>query len=543
MSEESTVRPGKRSRVELPIWLLGTGLAVGIVMVFLLLAVILANGVAVFWPRDVTLLQLREDSTAGPGGRTTFGAIILDTRAVENAAGSENELYLFLGSADVMGDKFHYLPVEEVESQSLPSTVYVAERTSRGDAIMEPLALILPSGKEVSAEAPDFSSRLNEALARNEGMRREIQHLERNEIASLNRQIELLRREGVSAGASPELQSQQHALENEHEQLARELQVLRHGLQAAHLRYRLLSGEEREQTLGEILRVYQPNALNTFEKLAIFGARFWRFLAEDPREGNTEGGIFPVIVGTFVLTLLMSVLVMPLGVVAAVYLREYARPGPIVHAVRIAVSNLAGVPSIVYGVFGLGFFVYFLGGTIDSLFFADKLPAPTFGTGGILWAALTLALLTVPVVIVATEESLAAFPKGMREASLACGASHWQTLRRVVLPASAPGMLTGLILAVARAAGEVAPLMLVGVVAFAPDLPFDGVVPWFHLDRKFMHMGYHIYSLGFLTPDSEAAMPMVYATTLLLILLVVVLNVGAILMRDYMRRRYTAETF
>lgn len=532
--------PFRRPRVELPIWLLGTGLAVGIVMVFLLLAVILANGVAVFWPREVTRFQLREGSTSGPGGRTEFGAIVLDTRTVDHT--DQTELYLFVGSADVMGDKFHFLPVEDIASQSRPSDVYVAERVSRGDALMEPLALTLPSGKVIEATAPDFHRRLDETLARNDGMRREIQRLEGSEIASLNREIELLRRSGSPADAA-KVQARQRVLEQEHEKLAQELQVLRLGLQAGQLRYRLLSGEERVQPLGDILRVYQPNSMNAFEKLANFGARFWRFLAEDPREGNTEGGIFPVIVGTFVLTLLMSVLVMPLGVVAAVYLREFAKPGPIVHAVRIAVSNLAGVPSIVYGVFGLGFFVYFLGGSIDSLFFSDKLPAPTFGTGGILWAALTLALLTVPVVIVATEESLAAFPDGMREASLACGASHWQTLRRIVLPASAPGMLTGLILAVARAAGEVAPLMLVGVVAFAPDLPFDGVSPWFHLDRKFMHMGYHIYSLGFLTPDSEAAMPMVYATTLLLILLVVVLNVGAIFMRDYMRRRYTAETF
>jgi phosphate transport system permease protein len=211
--------------------------------------------------------------------------------------------------------------------------------------------------------------------------------------------------------------------------------------------------------------------------------------------------------------------------------------------VRIAVNNLAGVPSIVFGVFGIGFFVYFVGGSIDELFFHDALPTPTFGTGGMIWASLTLALMTVPVVIVATEEALAAVPRGMREGSLACGASKWQTMQRIVLPASAPGILTGLILAMARGAGEVAPLMLVGVVKLAPTLPVDSVFPFVHLDRKFMHLGFHIFDLGFQSPDSEAAKPMVFATTLLLIALVMVLNVGAIWIRDRLRRKYATGVF
>jgi phosphate transport system permease protein len=189
--------------------------------------------------------------------------------------------------------------------------------------------------------------------------------------------------------------------------------------------------------------------------------------------------------------------------------------------VRIAVNNLAGVPSIVFGVFGLGFFVYFVGGTIDQLFFSEALPTPTFGTGGILWASLTLSLLTVPVVIVASEEALAAVPRSMREASLAMGATKFQTILRVVLPAAAPGILTGLILAMARGAGEVAPLMLTGVVKLAPELPVDSFLPFFHLDRKFMHLGFHIYDVGFQSPNVEAAKPMVYTTTIFLLVIVV----------------------
>jgi phosphate transport system permease protein len=235
---------------------------------------------------------------------------------------------------------------------------------------------------------------------------------------------------------------------------------------------------------------------------------------------------------------IMSIVITPLGVLAAFYLREYARQGSFVSAVRIAVNNLAGVPSIVFGVFGVGFFIYFVGHWIDRWFFPEALPTPTFGTGGILWASLTLALLTVPVVIVATEEGLAAIPRGLREASLSLGATKLETTLRVVLPAVMPSILTGLILAMARAAGEVAPLMLTGVVKLAPSLPIDGFWPFVHLDRKFMHLGFHIYDVGFQSPNVDAARPGVFATALLLLLIVVVLNLFAIGLRNRLRRKY-----
>jgi phosphate transport system permease protein len=242
------------------------------------------------------------------------------------------------------------------------------------------------------------------------------------------------------------------------------------------------------------------------------------------------------------MVLIMSLVTTPFGVIAAVYLREYAKQGRLVSAVRIAVNNLAGVPSIVFGVFGVGFFIYGAGAAMDRLFFAESLPTPTFGTGGILWASLTLALLTVPVVIVATEEGLAAVPRGMREGSLALGATKLETTWRVVLPAVMPSILTGLILAVARAAGEVAPLMITGVVKLAPALPLDGASPFVHLDRKFMHLGFHIYDVGFQSPNVDAARPMVFATTLLLLLLVLALNLGAILLRKRLRKRYAVSS-
>ena len=299
-------------------------------------------------------------------------------------------------------------------------------------------------------------------------------------------------------------------------------------------------GQEKRVPLAEIVRAMAPNRLSTTGRLGVYASRWGEFLGDEPREANSEGGVLPAIFGTVVMTLIMSLMVVPFGVLAALYLREYAKPGPLVSLVRIAINNLAGVPSIVFGVFGLGFFCYTLGTGIDELLFAEKLPNPTYGKGGLMWASLTLALLTLPVVIVATEEALAAVPRSMREGSYACGASKWQTIRRIVLPRAMPGIMTGMILAIARGAGEVAPLMLVGAVKFAPELPVDGTFPFVHGERSFMHLGFHIYDVGFQSQNSEAAKPMVFTTTLLLIGLIVLLNVVAIWVRSRLRRKFNA---
>lgn len=307
--------------------------------------------------------------------------------------------------------------------------------------------------------------------------------------------------------------------------------------------WRTAAGKDVTLRASAIVDAWRPNQMGGGAKLGHYLGGAWGFVSGEPRESNTEGGIWPAIFGTCLMVMLMSVAVVPFGVMAAVYLREYARQGPLVRMVRIAIANLAGVPSIVFGLFGLGFFVYTIGGSLDRLFFSDKLPNPTLGTGGILWAALTLALLTVPVVIVATEEALAAVPSANREGALALGSTKWEMIRRVVLPHAMPGILTGMILAVARGAGEVAPLMLTGAVKLAKDMPFDGTAPFVHLDRKFMHLGFHIYDLGFQSPNVEASKPMVYATTLLLILLVVALNVTAIVVRARMRKSLEGHAF
>jgi phosphate transport system permease protein len=334
--------------------------------------------------------------------------------------------------------------------------------------------------------------------------------------------------------------NQKQELEKQYQALQQKLGELNREIKRASLVVVDANQKQLNIPLNRIVKLTRPNSMGVFNKSIEYVRTFFTFITDEPREANTEGGIFPAIFGTVLMVLLMAVVVTPFGVIAAVYLREYAKQGFITRIIRIAVNNLAGVPSIVYGVFGLGFFVYILGGSIDRIFFPEAAPAPVFGTPGLLWASLTLALLTLPVVIVATEEGLSRIPKSIREGSLALGATKAETLWRTVLPMASPAIMTGLILAVARAAGEVAPLMLVGVVKLAPTLPLDGNFPYLHLDRKFMHLGFHIYDVGFQSPNVEAARPLVYATSLLLVMVIVGLNMFAIAIRNNLREKYRA---
>lgn len=547
------------------VWLTSMGLAVGLLMVILLLMVIAFNGFRVFWPHRVLQLTLREDSSAGIRGSSTLGGELVKKQQKhaprilkeDQKQPTEEELtewQIFTGNREIYGFSFKYVDYLEIEQVEYPRDILVIERLEYGDAIGIPLHLEIQGEELIPAGDTAFNKRL--AQLKNEVVDRwkEIRRIERKDIGRINARMESLRlerrsletRDASSTSVQARLQSiddEVKDLQERYEVLAQQARSLRSQQEMDALHYRLLDGQETRMKLGQLVSFYYPNKIGFFQRTGIFLRNLWVFVRAEPREANTEGGIFPAIFGTFVMTLLMSIAVMPFGVLAAIYLREYARQGLFVRCVRIAVNNLAGVPSIVFGVFGLGFFVYLTGGTIDSLFFSTRLPTPTFGTGGIFWASLTLALMTVPVVIVSTEEGLAAVPRGMREASLALGGSKWQTVQRVVLPASSPGMLTGLILAMARGAGEVAPLMLVGVVKMAPSLPLDSTFPYIHLERKFMHLGFHIYDLGFQSPDAEAAKPMVFATTLLLIGLVVILNLSAIIIREKLRKKYGKRAF
>jgi phosphate transport system permease protein len=534
-----------RTKGEQYVWMTSMGLAIGLLMVGYLLWLIVSQGVAVFWPADVPQITLQAGVKNGVNDSSITGGEIVKKQL--RAGQSGEEWQLFVANRDAYGFSFKYVNAADVARVEFPREVMVIERMEYGDAIGFPSFLEMKGGEKIAASDGSFADRLAASVREADTRRRAIQKIEKGQIGDISAEMQKLklRRANAEKNGQPmaPLDERTTALQSAYEALAAQSAALRAQQADATLGYRLLTGEERTLPVGQIVHYYHPNALGTGGKLALFAHNFWTFLSDEPREANTEGGIFPAIFGTFVMTLLMSIAVMPFGIVAAIYLREYAQQGFFVRAVRIAVNNLAGVPSIVFGVFGLGFFVYFVGGSIDRLFFSDTLPTPTFGTGGILWASLTLALMTVPVIIVATEEALAAVPRGAREASLACGASKWQTIQHVVLPASASGILTGLILAMARGAGEVAPLMLVGVVKLAPSLPLDLTFPFFHLDRKFMHLGFHIYDLGFQSPDSEAAKPMVFATTLFLILLVVLLNLSAILLRERLRRKYATGAF
>ena len=531
------------------VWLTSMGLCIGLIMVVALLGLILRNGLSVFWPKPVIRVELREDSKARMRDTAAMGGIVADTRTkVVQSKGSitDQEWHIMVGNKDTYGLSFKFVDLKDATTIEYPADAIVIERMEYGHAVGIPLALSGTNGYRVEYSDPRFIEELRTRLKEVRDRRARIKHIEKDQIGAINHQmaaIRLAEKSEAAAGNPVDHAAVKAKLQKDYEVLAAEASKLRAQQDEYRFHLRLFTGEEHTIPVGSMVYYHFPNRMGFLEKTGFFFHGLWNFVSEEPREANTEGGIFPAIFGTFVMTLLMSIAVTPFGVLAAIYLREYAKQGLFVRIVRISVNNLAGVPSIVFGVFGLGFFVYFLGGSVDKLFFSDALPTPTFGTGGILWAALTLALMTVPVVIVATEEALAAVPRGTREGSLALGASKWQTIYRVVMPAAAPGILTGLVLAMARGAGEVAPLMLVGVVKLAPSLPIDGLSPYVHLDQKFMHLGFHIYDLGFQSPDSDAAKPMVFATTLFLIALVVLLNLGAIIVRERLRKKYAAGAF
>jgi ABC-type phosphate transport system permease subunit len=538
------------------VWLTALGLTCCLLMIIGLLYVITINGISSFLPKAIEVIEYKKNDQV----EVCSAVHIKDTFKKQLKGASIVEEQFHIGNKDLYPASYIYINKQNIISRKIANGIMRIERLQNGDAFIYPSYLQSTNGDIINIESKSFFSSLNEWTKVNS------KHL-RSDVASTSFLI------GKTA-----------------------------------------QGEELKIPSNQILHYYFPNEVNFLEKCQIFLYKIYHFIMDDPRESNTEGGIFPAIYGTFIMTLLMALMVTPLGVIAAIYLKEYAKQGLFIKIIRICVNNLAGVPSIVFGVFGVGFFIYGTGSFIDggptnpktpstwltlatfllvsigfniflyfknnnktivhskitwskrlenalyllniiSLiflisccpyfhgFYSDSLPSPTFGTGGILWASLTLSIMTLPVVIVATEEAISAVPRGVREAALASGASKWQQVVRIVLPASLPGIMTGVILAMARGAGEVAPLMITGVVKLAPSLPFDTQYPFIHAERKFMHLGFHIYDLGFQSPDSESAKPMVYATTLLLIFLVVTLNIVAITLRNKIRKKLQATAF
>jgi len=540
------------------IWVNAGAVAVSIIMVLGLLLLLAVEGVSYFWPKSLLqAVYVADAESATPEVIPLLGEAIKSERvdaAQLQAAGvsvsEDRDFYqrslIRVGNRDLRETDFVWVLDDLVSDRRFPVRAVTLERREWGNfygfliAVKEQGRLVLASDQD--SRWHDFLERLDRAQAINDN----IVDLENDQVGQVNYEMERLRLQerrlemggGATSAELRDLAARRERLNREYEALRLELEELYAQVRRDSAEFMTVEGERVEIPVADVVHAYRPNALGFLDKCAVFIARVGEFLTAEPREANTEGGIFPAIFGTVMMVMLMSVFVTPFGVLAAVYLSEYARQGVITRTIRVAVNNLAGVPSIVYGVFGLGFFIYFVGGEIDQLFYTESLPAPTFGTPGLLWASLTLALLTLPVVIVATEEGLARIPRSVREGSLALGATKFETLRFVVLPMASPAMITGLILAVARAAGEVAPLMLVGVVKLAPSLPLDTNFPYLHLEQKFMHLGFHIYDVGFQSPNIEAATPLVFATALLLVLVIVVLNLLAVVLRNRLRDRY-----
>lgn len=541
------------------IWLNAGALALSLVMVIGLLSLIAVRGFSHFWPADIVQLTVIEDGrqtvVMGEQVRSqTLASNIIRDSGVELESDDPliTRYLLKVGNRDVFGRDFRWFLEPNVIKREYPVNAIGLERREWGNFYGIPLRLmegdtVIATGDAVLSELPARIRRVNDYYA-------EIRGIEKGAIGDVNFQLQRIRLnerrlELNENTTEAELERFQQQAEIEREVLEQEFLVLRNELDQLYdlakrdsLVMQTADGQEVTINMSMLVNSWAPNAMNVFQKLGHYFPELWHFLTGEPREANTEGGIFPAIFGTVTMVLLMSIIVTPFGVLAAIYLREYAKQGPLLKIIRVSVYNLAGVPSIVFGVFGLGFFVYTMGGSIDQIFYPESLPAPTFGSPGLFWASLTLALLTLPVVIVSTEEGLARIPSTIRQGSLALGATKSETLWRVVVPLAAPAMMTGLILAIARAAGEVAPLMLVGVVKLAPSLPIDGNFPFIHLDRQIMHLGFHIYDVGFQSPNVEAARPLVYATALTLVALIIILNMTAISIRNRLREKYRSDS-
>lgn len=532
------------------IWMTGGAVSISLISVLGLLAMIAWKGLSFFWPSEVVQFELQGSVTQ----QTVIGEIYeremvpksrIEATGIDLSDYDKEELERLLiktGNREYVDLDFRWILETDIESKTTPTALAVFERSKNGN-FYGYVEQVIQDGKVLNDNNIDT---LYDLVDRAVELNEQALDLQNGDIGHINYELERLRLQEKAYALDDELTDERVAeLAAEREKLRSEYAVLEDQLFALRKQAKRdqvtvqdMRGEVVTLPLYQVLDVWFPNDMSFLSKLGHYFVQLGKFVADDPREANTEGGVFPAIFGTVFMVMLMAVIVTPFGVVAAIYLHEYAAKNAVTKMIRIAVINLAGVPSIVYGVFGLGFFVYVLGGSLDQLFYPEASPSPVFGTPGILWSALTLAILTLPVVIVSTEEGLSRIPSSVRQGSLALGATQAETLWRIVVPMASPAIMTGLILAVARAAGEVAPLMLVGVVKMAPTLPLDGNFPYFHLDRKFMHLGFHIYDVGFQSPNVEAARPLVYATAFLLVSVIITLNITAIGIRNHLREKF-----
>ncbi len=526
------------------------GLIFSVFMVLLMVGIILVKGLGFFWASDIHQYELKS-------GKKYLGQVWdTETAHLTNKEGKTKivkQTNIKIGNRDIYGHDFVWINNEDVKKISTPINAVEIERWEYGN-MYGYIRSFTPLNSSVQITKANFFTEANKSLKKAQELKKQIKKKQSQinrlltPLSKLQTEIdldEINKTKSLSEIAKLRIKakSMENSIREELNGLQQQLLKLKGENSQITVTVETADGITKTFPFAKVIRFYRPNKMTFFEKAEFYVTKVWEFLSEDPRESNTEGGVFPAIFGTVLMVILMSIAVVPFGVLTALYLNEYAKQGFIVRMIRLAIANLAGVPSIVFGIFGLGFFVYILGGTIDQLFFSSTLPEPTFGTGGILWASLTLALLTLPVVVVATEEGILSVPKANKEGSLALGSTKWQMIKKIVLPNAMPGILTGVILAISRGAGEVAPLMITGVVKLAPTLPIDGTFPFIHLERKFMHLGFHIYDVGFQSPNVEAALPMVYTTALLLILIVVLLNLLAIYTRNNLKKKYKTSTF
>ena len=538
----------ERNEGKVWIWLSGASLFLILVMMGIIGFLVCANSFQVLWPSRLERVALAD-------GSIFLGFPMNGDVSPEGWARTRYKV----GNREInAGADFRWIYENEVVERSHPPGALVVNRMESGD-FYGFLKLRVGERGESVAESPekfreslaDFRRRWNVLV---EPVRLRLAVLgdawQENHLASLKAEYELRRASGPDGSGTWKSRlerslEQEEAVKAESERVLETFNAIKDGFRCETAVFATADGTEISFPLSGLVDVSSPNDMGWMARVRRFAANAWNVVSHYPREANTDGGVFPSLLGTMALVFLMAVTSFPLGVAAGVYLREYVRYGILSRAARVAVNNLAGVPSIVYGIFGLGFFVYGMGGSIDRILYPERVAAgiSTYGGGGIIWSSLTLGLLTLPVVIVATEEALATVPLEIRHGSLALGATRFQTLCRVVLPMASPGILTGFILAMARAAGEVAPLMLTGAVKSAHSLPLDGDWPFVHLERKFMYLGFHIYDMGFQSPNVEASKPLVYLTALILLILVFVLNFAAIGLRKRMREKYAMRGF
>ncbi|ALS99389.1 phosphate ABC transporter permease PstA [Lacimicrobium alkaliphilum] len=489
-----------------------------------MIGLMLFKGAQHFWPPQLyqVTFKAQQDSIQL---RTIYATLLADDFVT---TGSEMRWLFNEARLDQFSDQQYLLPQQHIVELSTPESLMDIQLTN-GNRLFARLQAVVYDQQLIDFEQTE--ARWQQVRAQQQ----QIRELTVNALAPVHQQLAELDRRGVEDDAPARLR-----LLQAYEDINQQITTLQQETDRYRVRVSFADNSEYSLALADIEEYRLLNQLSALQKVSAALDAMWQFVSEKPKRANNVGGVFPALFGTVVMVLMMTVIVTPLGVLAAIYLNEYAPANMLTSFIRIGVNNLAGVPSIVYGVFGLGFFVYQVGGNIDKLFFSEQLPAPTFGAPGIFWAALTMAMLTLPVVIVATEEGLRRVPNSLRQGSFALGATKFETIWRTVIPMASPGIMTGVILAIARGAGEVAPLLLVGAVKFAPSLPVDGEFPYLHLERQFMHLGVLIYDGAFHSNNIGHGSSMMFASCLLLLLVVLTLNTIAVMVRARLRRQYLA---